>query len=83
VNLASLFVEITLCIVHEHHGADEETWLLLEKLICFDQEAVELVAVRLLDRQLFFKESLPLGGQLSLNEMGQNEILFIVGALDL
>ena len=81
--LSCFFVELTFCVIHENHRKYEKSWLLLEKLICFDQKAMELVTIRLLNNQSFFKEGLPLTWKLSLNQMSHYEILIIPNALDL
>lgn len=57
--------------------------MLLEKFVCLNQEAVELVAVRLLDHKGFFKKRLPLSWQLSFDQMSQDEKLLIFGTLNL
>ena len=75
----AFFVKVTLCVVHEDHGTNKESRLLLEKLISLNQKTMKLIAIWRLNQQSLLKECLPFAGELSFNEVGYDEVLFVFG----
>lgn len=54
-----LIVERANTIEEEHLGYDKEAWLIVSVRVLLDDEAVELVAIRLCNLELLLKEGLP------------------------